>query len=198
MKKLIVKFVLPTVLAIGVLIGCGTSPPPRLYLIEPMSAIADVGAGSGPTIAIAPVLLPKRLDRKEIVTHDEPFRVNAAEFDRWAEPLEDGISAALAENLSILVPTDYVVAYPWGGTPQIDYKVHVRVITFGADPGGEVVLRVSWLISDAANAPLAASTGRYEEQRRGDNMVDTVAAMSRAIEQLSREIATAIKVESDN
>lgn len=196
MSKLSQCFVLVGALLIGVLGGCGTSPPSRLYVIEPMSMPAGASTVAGVTIAVGPISLPEHLNRKEILTHDEMYRVNAAEFDRWAEPLDEGITAALAENLSILVPTDHVITYPLDDAHQVDYTVKVRVISFGAEPSGKVVLKASWVIRDTAKASTIRRRAQYSENRLGSAMVDTVAAMSRAIEQLSRDIADAINAAS--
>lgn len=196
MNKLANNSVLVGALLIGVLGGCGTSPPSRLYVIEPMTMTADANVARGPTISVGPITMPEHLNRREILTHDELYRVNAAEFDRWAEPLDEGITAALAENLSILVPTDHVITYPLDDAHQVDYTVQVRVISFGAQPSGQVVLKASWVIRDTAKASVTHSRAQFSEQRLGNAMVDTVAAMSRAIEQLSRDIADAINAAS--
>lgn len=193
MSKFSHAAVLVSTLLIGSLTACGTSPPTRLYIIEPMSAVDSARVDAGPSIAVGPISLPEYLDRKEILTHDERYRVNAAEFDRWAEPLDHSISAALAENLSILVPTDQVVVYPLDSAHTVDYTIALHIITFGTEPSGEVVLKAFYVIYDAANVAVARRKARYSEQRRGNNVIDTVAAMSRAIEQLSRNIADAIK-----
>ena len=192
MGKLTHNSILVGTLLFGILSGCESSPSPRLYMIEPMTMMGSANSVAGLTIAVGPITLPEHLNRKEILTHDEPYRVSTATFDRWAEPLDQDITAALAENLSILVPTDRVITYPFDNALQVDYTVNVRVFSFGAGPNGEVELKSSWVIYDTANAPATCSKARYSEQRRGSEVVDTVAAMSRAIEQLSRDIADAI------
>ena len=126
------------------------------------------------------------------MTHDERYRVNSAEFDRWAEPLDHNITNTLTENLSVLISSDQVIAYPWDSAHDFDFTVRVRVITFGANPNGEVVLSASWTIYDAANTPVEFTKKRYAEPRRGNDMVVLVAAMSQTIEQLSRDIATTL------
>lgn len=192
MSKLTQNSVLFGALLFGVLSGCGTSPSSRLYVIEPMAVTGSTDTVAGLTIAVGPITLPEHLNRKEILTHDEPYRVNAAAFDRWAEPLDQGIIAALAENLSMLIPTDHVVTYLSDGAQQVDYTVQVRVIRFGVEPSGEVELKAAWVIRDSADGPATRGKARYSEQRPGSDVVDIVAAMSRAIEQLSRDIADAI------
>jgi len=172
--------------------ACSTSPKPNLYIIEPMSASAGTQIDNNLSIGIGPVTLPAHLNRKGIVTHDQRYRVNAAEFDRWAEPLDHNITNALAENLSVLIPSDQVMAYPWDSAHNFDFTVQIRVITFGANPNGEVVLSASWTIYDATNAPVELTKTRYVAARRGDDMVALVAAMSQTIEQLSRDIAAVL------
>ena len=92
------------------------------------------------TIAIARVILPEYLKRDEILTREQRFRVNAASFDRWAEPLDYNIGDVLAENLSLLIRSDRVVAYPWDTTLKADYTVRLRVITFNTSSTGEIEL----------------------------------------------------------
>lgn len=188
--RLIIVFA--STLLVSTLTGCSTSPAPRLYIIEPMSAPASSQVDENLTIAVGPVTLPAHLNRKEIVTHDQRYRVNSAEFDRWAEPLDDNITSALAENLSVLIPSDQVIAYPWDTAHDFDYTVRVRVIAFGTNPSGEIVLSASWIIYNAAGMPVKYMKTRYSAPRRGDDMVALVAAMSQTIEQLSRDIATAL------
>jgi len=192
MNKPALKIVFVSALLLSTLTACSTSPAPNLYIIEPMTTLASTRIDNDLSIGVGPVTLPAHLDRKEIVTHDQRYRVNSAEFDRWAEPLDHNITNALAENLSVLIPSDRVIAYPWDSAHNFDFTVQVRVITFGANPNGEVVLSASWAIYDAANAPSGLTKKRYAVPRRGNDMVTLVAAMSQTIEQLSRDIATTL------
>lgn len=176
--------------------ACSTSPTPQLYIIEPMAASANMHVDEGLTITVGPVTLPAHLDHKGIVTHDQRYRVNAAEFDRWAEPLDNNITRALCENLSLLVPSNQVIAYPLRTAHDVDYSVQVRVIAFGSNPDGQVELNVAWMIHDAADTPVKLAKSRYSVSRRGTEVVDLVEAMSDAVELLSRDIASAINAAS--
>jgi len=157
-----------------------------------MVASAGTYVDEGLTITVGPVTLPAHLDHKGIVTHDERYRVNAAQFDRWAEPLDHNITRALCENLSLLIPSNQVIAYPLRTPHDVDYSVQIRIIAFGSNPDGQVELNVAWMIHDAADTPIRLEKSRYSVPRRGTDVVDLVAAMSQAIEQLSRDIAGAI------
>jgi uncharacterized protein len=192
MNKHTLNIIFVSALLLTTLSACSSSPAPHLYIIEPMSASAGTQIDNDLRIGVGPVTLPELLNRKEIVTHDQRYRVNSAEFDRWAEPLDHNVTNVLAENLSVLIPSDQIIAYPWDSAHDFDFTVQVRVITFGTNPSGEVVLRASWIIYDAANEPVELTKKRYAASRRGNEVVALVAAMSQTIEQLSRDIATSL------
>jgi len=186
------KTIFITVLLLSTLSACSTSPEPRLYIIEPMQASVSTHADEGLIISVGPVTLPAHLDHKGIVTHDQRYRVNSAEFDRWAEPLDHNITRTLCENLSLLIPSEQVIAYPLRTAHDVDYSVQVRVIAFGSNPDGQVVLNAAWMIHDAADEPVKIAQTRFSAPRRGDDVVALVEVMSLAIEQLSRDISNAI------
>lgn len=191
MIKGICKSMLTVPVVICALNACSTSPEPRLYIIEPMVA-AGALVDEGLTVTVGPVTLPAHLDHKGIVTHDERFRVNSSAFDRWAEPLDQNIVRALCENLSVLIPSNQVIAYPLRTAHEVDYSVQVRVVAFGSNPDGQVELNVAWMIHDAADTPVKLAKSRYTVSRRGSDVIDLVEAMSEAVELLSRDIAGAI------
>lgn len=192
MNKTIQKITFASALLPSLLTACSTSPETHLYIIEPMIASANTQIDNDLSIGVRLVTLPAHLNRKEIVTHNQRYRVNSAEFDRWAEPLDHNITNALAENLSVLIPSDQVIAYPWDSAHGLDFTVQVRVITVGENPNGEVVLSTSWVIYDASNTSFENTKRRYTASRRGNGMVAFVAAMSQTVEHLSRDIATTL------
>jgi uncharacterized lipoprotein YmbA len=116
-------------------------------------------------VGVGPVIMPGYLDRTQIVTRPGTDHVEISMFNRWAEPLEDGISRILAEEISARVPTERVVMFPWRG-------VVARVIQ-----GDELVFRRSTVVEPAA--------GRGYEP--------VVAAMTRAVMTLGQEIAAEIR-----
>lgn len=178
------------------LASCSSTPSSRLYLLEPMVAQPSKTL-SGLTIAVARVTLPEYLKRDEILSREQQFRVTAAGFDRWAEPLDFNIGSVLAENLARLIPTDRVFAYPWDTMLKADYNVRLRILDFSISPDARIVLNTSWIIFDGSNIPLKVGKTGYRVALGDDdgdgNVIGTVGAMSHAVEQLSRDIATAIE-----
>jgi uncharacterized lipoprotein YmbA len=186
------KIIILGALLATLLIGCSNSPATRLYMIEPIVSAKHAVQGDGIALAVGPISMPGHLNRKEILTHEQRYRVDTAEFDRWAEPLEDNIGAVLAENLSVLIPTDRVAVYPWNDAVAIDYTVRVRIHQFASQPGGEVLLLASWSVYNGGTTLITHKKGRYVESRGDAELVSIVAAMSRAMEQMSRDIADSV------
>ena len=180
------------VLSIAALMGCGSSPRPRLYRIEPVHQAEDGSTESNVTIAVGPIRLPEHLKRKEILYRNEPYRLTAAEFERWAEPLDDSIASALTENLSALVSTGLFVDHRWAAGRDVDYTVHVQVITFALDPDGDVRLNAAWMIASDTGISVGLQKESYRAPRSSADVVATVAAMSQAVGELSQDIADEI------
>ena len=63
-------------------------------------------------VGIGPVTLPQYLDRPQIVERTGPNSLKIAEFDRWAEPLNNTVPRILVQNISQLLQSDRVYALP--------------------------------------------------------------------------------------
>jgi uncharacterized lipoprotein YmbA len=175
--------------------GCGSSPPTRFYILPSLTG-TDVAAPTAPrelTLGVGPVTLHPYLDRTQIVTRSSRARLALGEFDQWGAPPRDIIARALAENLSLLVPTDRVVLYPWPRTTVPDYQVTVDVTQFDAGPGGEVVLAARWQILNANEKELVMRMSHLTAAAGSHEYEATVTAMGRTIDALSRDIATALQ-----
>ena len=184
-------FAVWSAMLLGGMSGCSSSPAIRQYVLEPVASAADYGVEAEAVIAVGPVTLPERLNRRTIVGHSEQFRVSSAEFDRWAEPLDENIARAVAENLSILNQSGSFIPYPSALRAPADVTVRIFVHEFGDTPSGEVVLRASWNLTSPRSSPNFHET-HVSEIRSDDEIVSMVAAMSRLVEKLSREIAAAL------
>jgi len=176
--------------------ACGTSPPARLYLVEPVVVRGSEAPAVPLTVLVDKVVLPKYLTRKEILSRDQDYVVSAAMFDRWAEPLETNVTSALAENLSALIRSDRVVAYPWALSEPADFGVSVQIIAFGPAPSGDVVLKALWRVVDSSGDTIVLRRSHYSASRQTPDPAATVGAMSLALGDLSREIAATLSATS--
>jgi uncharacterized lipoprotein YmbA len=180
---------------LSALAGCATTPPSRFYILSPVTADAAAQpAGPATAIGVGPVELPKYLDRPQIAVRSGANELFYDETHRWAEALQDNVTTVLAENLARLVPTDRVTVFPWGRTTTIDYQVIAEFSRFDADAGGNVVLSATWkLYHEQDREVLAQKKTEITEPVDGTGYTNIVAAQSRALASLSREIAGAIR-----
>jgi uncharacterized protein len=174
--------------------GCASSPPTRFYVLPSLIG-ADTAAPAAQrdlTIGVGPVTLHPYLDRPQIVTRASRARLALGEFDQWGASLRDSVARALAENLSLLVPTDRVVLHPWSRATVPDYQVTMEVTQFDAGPGGEVVLAARWQILNADEKELVMRKSRLTAAAGGQEYEATVTAMGRTLDALSRDIAATL------
>jgi uncharacterized lipoprotein YmbA len=144
---------------------------------------------------IGPVKIPEYLDQPEIVTRITQNEVKMDEFARWAEPLKDNISSALAENLSSLLCVHSINIFPQREKTPIDYRVEVQVVQMDGRIAESASLEVSWSVADGADrkkAPLLTKRSTYRESTRGGDYGAFVSAQSRNLVSLSRDIAETI------
>ncbi len=171
--------------------GCaigGVTPPSRFYLSAPLEAVAD--AAGGPSLGLGPIRLAEYLDRPQIVTRRGAHRLALAEFDRWGEPLDESISRVLAANLGALLRTSRVQRHPWRDGRSIELKVELDVRRFDGPLRGPVELVVHWRASRREERVVRIS--RYSAPLEAEGYEALAAAMSRALQALSRDIASGI------
>jgi uncharacterized lipoprotein YmbA len=186
-------------LILFILTGCGaTSPASRFYVLSPMAesatgqeAITDSGSIS---ISIGPVSLPKYLKKQQIVTRSGSNELQLAEFDRWAGKIEEDIGRVVAENLAYLLSTDRVLSYPAINAVAADYTIQIDISRFDGNLDGNVELIARWAIFDVqGNLAKGVTATRIIEPVQGNTYAEMVAAQSRALGVLSREMGDAFK-----
>ncbi len=178
--------------------GClGRSQPTRFYLLQPISTIpAEKTAAlklDGMRIGVGPITLPEYVDRPQIVTLVGPHELALADFDQWSEPLKESVPRTLGENISALLSTQHVYLFPWLGSMPLDYQIEVDVTRFDAARGGAAVLNARWtILAGNSKEILMRKHSAFTQEADGIGYDALVAAENRLLEQLSREIASAV------
>jgi uncharacterized lipoprotein YmbA len=174
--------------------GCASSPPTRFYVLPSLTRAEAVppAAPRDLTLGVGPVTLHPYLDRVQIVTRASRARLVLGEFDQWAASLQDTVTRTLAENLSLLIPTDRVLLHPWSRTTEPDYQVTVDVTQFDAGPSGEAVLAARWSILSANEQELVMRQARFTAAVGRQDYEATVLAMGQTLEALSQDMAAAL------
>jgi uncharacterized lipoprotein YmbA len=188
--------------------ACGNDQPTRLYVLSATVPKSEATAPDGVAIGVGPITLPKYLDRPQMVTGVSSNELAQANLDQWGGDLNDNITRVLAANLSNLLQTDRVSLYPWKDGAPIDYQVSLDVTQFEQDAGGNTVLSAFWSVVGKDGAVLTMRRSSYKsagaqpgsqagaattsDSGSGRPYDAIAAAMSRDLEALSRDIATAI------
>jgi uncharacterized protein len=179
-------------------LGCTSSPPSRFYTL---SSLQEGGGGpkespsdQGLVIVVGPIQFPEYLDRVEVVTRSSTNKITLSEFDLWAGSLAEDFNRTLVENLSVLLPTEGVFVYPRLRPGLAKFQITLDVIRFDGSLGGDVSLIVRWAILEGKERKVVTlRKSVIIEPSGGKGYEGMVAADSRALEKLSREIADAIR-----
>ena len=129
------------------------------------------------------------------MTRDGSNELRLAEFDRWAGSLADNITAVLAENLAALLGSDRVVVAPRMRSGQAGFAVALRLLRLDCVPGDKVLLKAQWsLFAGPGKREPALHLASFTEKLDGNSYEAVAAAVSRALAQVSREIAREISI----
>jgi uncharacterized lipoprotein YmbA len=179
------------------LFGCaGTSPSVTFYTLNALSG-TNTGSPGGNVeqsiaVGVGPVAFPGYLDRPQIVTRRGQNRLNISEFHRWGDSLLKDFSRVMAKNVSILLSTNRVTVYPWPDDFSPDYQIRLDIEQFGGQLGHSATLDVRWSVTGREGKDLVIQTSAIEEPMSTADYEGLVAAMSRAIDTLSRKVTKEI------
>jgi uncharacterized lipoprotein YmbA len=182
-------------------LGCGSSKPSRFYVLTP---ILDVEGGMGLSdseaeisVGIDMLLMPEHLLKPQIATHTSTNQIEYAEYDRWAESLDENFVHVLAENLSKLLPSENVYIFPWKSSTILQYYMTFEIMQFSQGADENIALTVFWSIYDnATTKELLRKKTTLKQQGPTSDPLDygrLVQVMSQLVEEFSREIATELK-----
>jgi uncharacterized lipoprotein YmbA len=198
-KNLSIRYTVLTLsLFLVILTGCGSSAPTRFYLLNSLSGpetgqlVSD--SKDSMVIGIGPVTIPEYLDRFQIVTRTSNNKINLAEFDQWAEPMNENVSRVLVENLSQMLSTNNVSLFPSKVSDNLDYQIQIEIVDFEGKFGDKASLSVRWsILGDKGKRVLIKRKSNFKESVGSGNYEVLVAAMNKMLEDFSREIAETIK-----
>jgi hypothetical protein len=176
--------------------GCtGTSKPSTFYLLKTLpEPEAGAPVQGGVSVAVGPISLPAYLDRLPMAAAGDGHVLSVDEFHRWAEPLKDGISRVLAENLAILLKTANVYVYPHRRGVTVDCQVEIAVSRFSAEADGTAVLVAYWsIVGGDGQTVLSRNRSSLVERAASREPGAVVAAQNKVLQDLSQEIAAEIR-----
>jgi hypothetical protein len=182
------------------LAGClgGPSAPTNFFMLSPLSptqaGTSAATAEGGIRIGLVTVVVPEYLNRNEIVVNLDNTVYRLAEFNQWAEPLNDNLTRVLAENLTNLLRDGSIdIFLASDSSIPTDYRLEVDVIRLDGNLGDQVTLVVQWaLLGNEEDDLILMRRSEYQEPAADKTYKGLVLAQSRTVEKLSRDIAAAI------
>jgi uncharacterized lipoprotein YmbA len=187
---------LPRALFAGFLAILGTQAcrsPQVTFTYHQLHALAEAQSGARSTLAleVLPVRLPGLLRRPQLVL---PGAV-ISDTHRWGNGLEQDVQRILVENLSRLLGSDAVLAYPYGGHLPGAYRILVDVDQWGFELAGTVTFRATWILEKVGKeGAICIRKSRLQEPLKDSGPDSLVAAQDRLLLGLSRELAAEVKL----
>lgn len=203
---------LAAMLVVAVLAGCGLSrgpTPTRHYVLGGAlhGAAAATPETGGVTVGVRRLQVAPYLHLSGLGVRRGPDEVTYAEFDRWGEPLADGIGRAVAGYLAAGPAVGRAELAPWAIRTRYDYLVQLHVLRFEGvapvaaagevpPPGalGEAQVVVAWELLRQADGEVLAR-GRTEHRERawpiGDHAA-LAALLDRGVQALAADLAQRI------
>jgi len=196
-----IAFIFLTIFLTLVLAGClgGQSPPTNFYMLSPLSpSPAGKSAASAEArihIGLETVVIPEYLNRNEIVLNLDNTIYQFAEFNQWAEPLDANLTRVLEENLTNLLQDDLVEVFMASESSiPLDYRLEVDVLRLDGNLGDQVRLLVQWALLETEEDDLILMRrSKYQTSVSDETVKELVLEKSRVVENLSRDMAAAIK-----
>lgn len=158
--------------------------PPLLGIEYPDSKAAAL------KVEVMPIRLPDALKRPQLFEETTPGTLKLVESHRWANGLDRDLQRVMVDNLSRLLGSETVVAFPYGDRVQADYRLEIDVHRLVGSPGGQLSLQATWMLCPANKGPaLLVKKATLEKPVAGATPQALVEAHGQALADLSRMIA---------
>jgi uncharacterized lipoprotein YmbA len=179
-------------LACAALAGCGSSPKSSFYTLSSAEPAKYATSNTPYTIAIGAVGVPDVIDRPQFVTRSGANELTINEFARWGEPLRAEIPRVIAGDLSRELDGAFVSIYPQSSGSNADIRLQLDVRRFDSTLGEAATVEVVWTLRPV-KGPAVSGRSVAREATAGAGYEALVAAHSRALASVSRDIAAAVK-----
>lgn len=183
---------LALLISVTLLGACGGGSPPVRFFTLASEAPSQTAAATGApfTIVVGPVTVPELVDRPQFVLRSAPNRVELTEQARWAAPLKSEIPRVVADHLAQLLPGARTATAAQRAATVPDYRVLIDIQRFETSQQEGATIQALWTVRPTVGA---AFSGRsLVTENAGAGYEDLVAAHSRALAAIGRDIAAAI------
>ena len=179
--------------------------PTRFYVLAMPRAevVRDVGMGIRRwNLGLKPVEIPMYLRTKSMVVRRGANELQFAEFDRWAEPLDQGILRMMKEALGDASNVRGVTSNTHG-EDSLDYEVRIRILAcegvWGEGDTSAIHFAASWEVRAVGTNSPAIQPGGYRGGKLawdGEDYGQLAERLSEAMVGASRALAASLPNEN--
>jgi uncharacterized lipoprotein YmbA len=176
-------------------ISVPNSPNPRFYTLPAIengqvSKNRKANISLNAFISIGPVKIPQDQDRPQIVTVNRDKTLNFAQFDRWGEPLDLGITRLITDGLTAALPQGEFASYSWNSALAAKYQVAIEITQLDSELNGDLVFAAQWIITDTQTMkPGMMKKFQFRQAITPQDYFGLAKTLSVACASLSEEIA---------
>lgn len=177
------------------LCACTDTRTSNYYMLTAFTGPAPTG--NHPSLGIGPIEVPRYLNRTSMVYGKEANQVTVSSYERWAEPLADGIERVLGFNLAANLNTQSIQSYPWSREGAPDYGIRVNILLLDANTD-TATMTAEWRVLTGPDRRLVS----HRISQLSLPMTDTATypasiapAYSQLLLNLSEEIAATVRAD---
>ena len=190
-----IKPIALTLLASVFVAACSTSAKTYYYTLQTDAPVAKEVAATPSiyTIAISALSLPEIVDRPQLVLRAGETQVLISDNHLWGQALKSEITRNLAAHLARETGVALVNTPNQAGLDDADIKLTVDILRFDSVSGGTATIEARWNIQRKGGAKPVSGYALVQEASTAAGYDAIVAAHSRALARLSRDIAATLK-----
>ena len=195
MKTYFTNLILTAAVATVAIFAAGCASAPSKFYTLNSAAVGDGKSQADYAILVELVSIPAEVDRPQFTTQVTRNTVAVDEFNRWAEPLNEGIGRVVAADLATLLGTSRVTAVPLANFDPA-YRVIIGIQKFVSNPGKSAQLDALWVIHKTVGGVMLSGHTDVTEPVKDDSVDALAAAHSRALVKVSADIAAVIQADA--
>ena len=179
-----------SVLAVMMVLGACSAPPPALYTIAPVDGATQ---NDGPKIILVQqIALARYLERSQIVRSSENYRLDVMANDWWGEPLGAMLSRVLVEELGQRLPQSVVLSENGAVSSPADATIELNMRRLDEDAAGNLILTAQAGVSFKGHNTPTLRSFHFVVQPKAPGVPGEVAAISVAVGQLADGLASVL------
>lgn len=147
-------------------------------------------------IEVAPISLPGRVNRPEIVTSGADGRVRVLEFDQWAGDLANEVKLVLDQTLwkQLGAADVYQAPLPDGAAGKTPYyRLNVSITQFDAVPGKNATIDGTWTVRRLGGEKPAICRFTTVQPLPGESAAEIASALRQGVGVFAKAISLSVE-----